>query len=84
MSAAANAPASYSDRICAMQVLPGGDGSPKMGLLTQLARNAEFEICGPGFNERTLKVSVAGHFYFVFREDLERLQLPCNQQTEIA
>ncbi len=38
--------------------------------LTQLAPKVMLEVCGDGFNERTLKVRSGSAVYFVFREDL--------------
>lgn len=68
----ANGLARKSATLCAMQVIEDEDGTPHMGLLTQLSRAGAFEVCGPGFNDRTVKVRVGGNFYFVFREDIER------------
>jgi hypothetical protein len=62
-------------RICAIQLLPDGNGGEKMGLLTQLASGATAEICGTGFNTRTVKVRVNGQYYFVFLQDIGEAQL---------
>lgn len=55
-------------RISAIQVLPGQE---RHGLVTQLPQSADLEICGDGFNDRTVKVRWHDSFYFVFRDDLE-------------
>lgn len=58
--------------IAAIQVLPSGTpDEPRLGTITQLPAGAELASCGPGFNERTLKVRWAGGLYFVFLQDLE-------------
>jgi hypothetical protein len=61
-----------SKNIAAIQVLPTeGAGEPRLGMITQLPQNAELELCGEGFNERTVRVRWAEGFYFVFLQDLE-------------
>jgi hypothetical protein len=57
--------------ICAIQLLPDGTGGEKLGLLTQLGSGTNAELCGTGFNERTVKVRVNGRYYFVFLQDVE-------------
>ena len=42
-----------------------------MGLLTQITLDPGVEVCGPGFNDKTVQVNFGGAMYFVFREDLE-------------
>lgn len=71
-------PAEQGPRFClrkniaAIQVLPPSSGDePKLGMITQLPTGAELSACGPGFNERTIKVRWAGGMYFVFLQDLE-------------
>jgi hypothetical protein len=55
-------------RISAIQLFPGRH---ERGLVTQLPQSADVEICGDGFNDRTVKVRWHDSFYFVFRDDLE-------------
>lgn len=55
-------------RISAIHVMPGQE---QRGLVTQLPQSADVEICGDGFNDRTVKVRWHDSFYFVFRDDLE-------------
>lgn len=62
-----------SDRISAIQVTTTYHGQGPLGTITQLPKSAELEICGDGFNERTIKVCCQNSFYFVFREDIEIL-----------
>lgn len=42
-----------------------------MGTILQLPEGTQVRVCGDGFNERTVKVSWEGGFYFLFAEDLE-------------
>lgn len=56
--------------ISAIQLLPAEDGGAKLGLLSQLGPGLGVEICGTGFDERTVKVRSSDHYYFVFLEDL--------------
>jgi len=44
----------------------------KLGLILQLPADADVEVCGDGFNSRTVKVCHNGLYYFVFAEDLPR------------
>ena len=62
-------------RVSAMQVSPGEDGTFRMGLLTQVELSPDTAISGPGFNDRTVRIRNGEHFYFVFREDLNRAGL---------
>jgi hypothetical protein len=58
-------------KICAIQLIAGHDNRGRLGTITQLSQNARLEICGDGFNERTIKVRCKDSFYFVFRDDVE-------------
>jgi hypothetical protein len=60
-------------RICAIELIAGHNERGRLGPITQLPQHAQLEICGDGFNERTVKVRCKDSFYFVFREDLEIL-----------
>ncbi len=57
--------------ISAVQLINDPRGSTKLGLLSQLRPGSTLEVCGDGFNERTIKVRCDGSFYFVFRQDIE-------------
>ncbi len=62
-------------RVSAIQILPPGeDGTRRLGLITQLPEGAEVNVGGPGFNDRTVKVSWEGSSYFVFLEDLDAVK----------
>ncbi len=57
---------------CAMQIVEGENGESRMGLLTQISPATPLEVCGPGFNEKTVKVRLGDKYYYVFREDIDR------------
>ena len=57
--------------ICAIQLMYTETGEQRLGLLAQLASGTTAEICGPGFNDRTVKVRAHGQSYFVFLQDIE-------------
>jgi hypothetical protein len=48
----------------------GSEGEENFGLIVHLAEGSDVEICGEGFNSRTIKVRQNGVYYFVFAEDL--------------
>ena len=56
----------------AIQVLAGPEGHSRLGMILRLPEGAQVEMCGEGFNERTVKVRCEGSLYFVFIEDLHR------------
>lgn len=56
--------------ISAIQLVAAEDGGAKLGLLSQLGPGVTVEICGKGFDERTVKVRSSQQYYFVFLEDL--------------
>ena len=68
----AKAEDSYSipRKIAAIEVLGPGQQGAKLGAVTQLPSSTRVEVCGSGFNERTVKIRSNGHYYFVFRQDL--------------
>ena len=57
--------------ISAIQVLSAAEGGTRMGTILQLPEGTQVRVCGDGFNERTVKVSWEGGYYFLFFEDLE-------------
>ena len=59
-----------SKRISAIQLVPAEEGSARLGLLSQLGPGIIVEICGSGFDERTVKVRSSDQYYFVFLQDL--------------
>jgi hypothetical protein len=65
-----------SEDIYAMQLLPGNGVNAILGPVVKIPKGKELEGCGPGFNERTMKVRCDGFFYFVFLQDLELQRKP--------
>ncbi|MGH9608098.1 MAG: hypothetical protein ACRD34_00355 [Bryobacteraceae bacterium] len=57
--------------ISAIQSISDLDGQTRLGMILQLPEGAEVRVCAPGFNERTVKVSWEGGFYYIFREDID-------------
>jgi hypothetical protein len=55
----------------AMQIVPDETGKLRLGTLTRLPEDAQVELCGEGFDDRTAKVIWGGSTYYVFREDLQ-------------
>ena len=47
-------------------------GKAKLGRILQLPAGSNLEVCGDGFNPRTVKVRHQNSYYFVFEEDLAR------------
>jgi hypothetical protein len=45
-------------------------GKAKLGLILHLPAGSRVDICGDGFNPRTVKVRHHDSYYFVFQEDL--------------
>jgi hypothetical protein len=57
--------------VLAIQLEQNESGSGKLGMLSRLGPGMIVERCGMGFDDRTVKVRVNGHYYFVFLQDLE-------------
>jgi hypothetical protein len=67
-------PESYyrlTDQISAFEIAYSEDGAERFGLICRLPTGAELEVCGDGFNHRTLKVRYGEQCYFVFLQDLD-------------
>lgn len=48
-----------------------GNGAVRLGAIRELPQQTKIGICGPGFNDRTVKVVAENdEFYFVFLDDL--------------
>ena len=58
-----------SKRCAAVRLIQHENGCGKLGSITQLDPGPVV-LCGPGYNERTVKVRLKDEFYFVFRDDL--------------
>lgn len=56
--------------IAAIEVIGPGQDGIRLGAVMQLPSCTRVEICGRGFNERTVKIRSNGHYYFVFWQDL--------------
>jgi hypothetical protein len=46
-------------------------GEARTGLIMQLPKDAAVEVCGGGFNDRTVAVRWKDSLYFVFLQDVE-------------
>lgn len=62
--------------LSAIQVIADGLGRIRMGTILQLPEGAEVEVCGEGFNDRTMKITWEGGFYYIFIEDVEAGKAP--------
>jgi hypothetical protein len=62
-------------RISAIPVLAAENGKRRLGTIMQLPQGAELQICGDGFNDRTVEVRWRDSCYFVFRDDIEIVTL---------
>jgi len=63
-----------SPRISAVELTSDRHDHPRLGRITQLVQSCAIEICGEGFNERTVKVRYENSFYFVFRADVKPIE----------
>lgn len=57
--------------IAAIRLLANSEGNPRYGGIFELPRDAEVDVCGAGFNERTVKLRWRGEFFIAFVQDLE-------------
>lgn len=57
--------------IAVIRVIANEEGDLHYGGISELPKGAEVDLCGGGFNERTVKVHWRGEFFFVFLQDLE-------------
>jgi hypothetical protein len=60
-----------SKEIYGMQLLPFENGSVPLGPIIKIPTGARLDVCGSGFDGRTVKVRCADAYYFVFLQDLE-------------
>lgn len=57
--------------ISAVQLEPGAEsGRARLGDLKTLPAGTTVEVCGAGYNEKTVKVRCGGEFFFIFQSDL--------------
>lgn len=59
-----------SKPISALQLVTDNTGRIRERRLTQLPSKSAVEICGDGFNTRTIQVRSGENTYFIFRDDL--------------
>jgi hypothetical protein len=62
-----------SRAVAAIQLVsPGGHGTKgRLGSVSQLRPGSVLDLCGDGYDARTVKVRCDGSFYFVFLQDVE-------------
>jgi hypothetical protein len=60
-----------SKNTAAIQLERGADGQEQLGTISQLPEGAEIQICGPGFDARTIKVRWCNQYFFMFSQDLK-------------
>lgn len=57
--------------ISAIELTTGStSGQSRLGPVQQLPYGSLLDVCGDGFNDRTVKIRSNGKYYFVFRSDL--------------
>lgn len=61
---------SLAKNIAAIELVSAESGRPRLGPVLQLPNGSLLDVCGDGFNERTVKIRSNGKYYFVFRSDL--------------
>ncbi|HEX7363447.1 MAG TPA: hypothetical protein VF283_23395 [Bryobacteraceae bacterium] len=54
-----------------IEILFETNGTAHLGLISEFPRETCVEICGNGFDDRTVKVRIGDTFFFAFLEDLE-------------
>jgi hypothetical protein len=60
-----------SRSVSAVHLEPGSDpGRARLGEIRTLQVGETVELCGGGYNDKTVKVRSSGEFFFVFRADL--------------
>ncbi len=62
---------SLARNISAIELIAAESGKPRLGPVLQLPNGSLLDVCGDGFNERTIKIRSNGKYYFVFRSDLD-------------
>lgn len=56
--------------VSALEIVRRKNASGPFGAPAQISKGSRLEICGTGFNERTLRVRFQDRLFFVFRQDL--------------
>jgi hypothetical protein len=70
-----------TNALTAFTIFPSELDAPRLGPLCELPEQAELEICGDGFNERTVKARYGDSYYFVFWSDLNSAS--CSGQAAV-
>lgn len=60
-----------SKNIAALWLVANSEGNPRHRGIFELPRDAEVDVCGAGFNGRTVKLRWRGEFFTAFVQDLE-------------
>lgn len=63
-------PYAISHNISAIELIATGKENEKLGAVMQLPSGTCVEVCGRGFNDRTVKIRSNNRYYFVFWQDL--------------
>jgi hypothetical protein len=58
------------NNIAAIELVGSEKEGARLGAVMQLPSGSRVEVCGSGFNERTVKIRSNDHYYFVFWQDL--------------
>jgi hypothetical protein len=59
-------------KIAVIELLQRSEERLRLGNITFLPEGAEVEICGPGFNARTVRVCSGDRYYFAFEDEVMR------------
>ena len=57
--------------LSAIHIQLAKSGRPRLSKIFKIPQGALLEVCGSGFNVRTVKARYNGDFYFVFQNDIE-------------
>jgi len=63
-----------------MQVVAPVNGKQPTRVLRQIFPTPDLQVCGEGFNDKTVQVRLGGSVYFVFRQDLG---MPANPGSRV-
>ena len=58
-----------NDPVIAVELIRTNRGG-RLGGISRLPEGACLDVCGPGYNEKTVKVRWRDKYYFVMRDDL--------------
>jgi len=63
-------PYAIRHNIAAIELVGSAQEGARLGAVMQLPSGTRVEVCGSGFNDRTVKIRSNDHYYFVFWQDL--------------